>query len=218
MSKNSTFPNAEGVLDTYFKLVVAYLITHAVRLLVSEKNQADMLTQLETWNTIYPLSKNVDTRTTTITKSKDKVKEELQTTLRSVYRDIPESALTIGDRNTLNLPERSTTYTNAPVPSSKPVAKVSTDQRLQHTVSFTDFDGSLAKPAGVRGCQIWMKIGSPVAHISELSYLATDTRSPYTCLFDVADAGKAVYYWLRWENTRGETGPWSDAVMATITG
>jgi len=32
----------------------------------------------------------------------------------------------------------------------------------------------------------------------------------------MADAGKTAYYALRWENTRGETGPWSDVVSATI--
>ncbi|MEK6257559.1 MAG: hypothetical protein AABP62_02975 [Planctomycetota bacterium] len=28
----------------------------------------------------------------------------------------------------------------------------------------------------------------------------------------------SAYYWLRWENTKGETGPWSAMVSATITG
>jgi hypothetical protein len=74
------------------------------------------------------------------------------------------------------------------------------------------------KPDGVRGCQIWMKIGSPATDPDELTYLATDTRSPYVYHFEGKDAGKAAYYWLRWENTRGETGPWSDSVMATIAG
>ena len=65
----------------------------------------------------------------------------------------------------------------------------------------------------------WREIGTtPTASASELHDLATDTRPPYVAQFDAADAGKTAYYWLRWENTKGETGPWSAAVSATITG
>ncbi|MBC7643248.1 MAG: hypothetical protein H7174_13100 [Flavobacterium sp.] len=140
------------------------------------------------------------------------------TTLRSIYADIPASALTVEDRNTLNIAERSTTRTPAPVPTTKPIAQVDTSKRLEHTISFTNEDGSAGKPAGVRGCQIWFKIGDPAIDPNELSYMATDSASPYTYHFSGDNAGKNAYYWLRWENTRGETGPWSDVVMATVTG
>ena len=78
---------------------------------------------------------------------------------------------------------------------------------------------SKAKPAGVRGCQVWQNIGttSPVS-VGERHDLATDTRTPYVAQFDAADASKTADYWLRWENTKGETGPWSAPASATITG
>jgi hypothetical protein len=31
-----------------------------------------------------------------------------------------------------------------------------------------------------------------------------------------ADANKVAHYMLRWENTRGETRPWSETASATI--
>jgi hypothetical protein len=65
----------------------------------------------------------------------------------------------------------------------------------------------------------WLKIdGPPPVDPSELRYLATDTRSPYVAGFDGANGGKTAYYMLRWVNTRGETGSWSQTVSATITG
>ena len=74
-----------------------------------------------------------------------------------------------------------------------------------------------AKPDGVRGAQIWVKIGDPAPlDPSELTFLATDTRTPYVATFDGADANKVAHYMLRWENTRGETGPWSETASATI--
>lgn len=218
MPKNGPFSGTEGNLDTYFQRAVPHVITHAVRFGVSEQTQTNLSSCLENWNTIYPLSKDKDARTITITKNKNKAKEELQDILRSVYSDIPKSVLTISDRNTLNLPERSKTRTPAAVPSTNPSAQTDAGKRLQHTIHFTDFDGSLAKPKGVRGCQIWMKIGSVVVDLSELTYIVTCTKSPYIHHFNGADAGKPVYYWLRWENTRGQTGPWSNAIMATVQG
>jgi len=66
-------------------------------------------------------------------------------------------------------------------------------QRLQHTIDFTD-EGTptrKAKPAGVMGAEIWVKIGPPPpVDPSELIFLAVDTRTPYTTDFDGADGGK----------------------------
>ena len=218
MPNSKPFPSKEADLNLYFQAAVPYLNTNATRLGVSTTNQTAITAQLAEWNTVFPASQNSNTRTKSIVDNKDIVKENLITTLRSIYADIPASALTVEDRNTLNIAERSTTRTPAPLPSTKPIAQVDTSKRLEHTISFTDEDGSVAKPDGVRGCQIWYKIGEPATDPKELSYMATDTASPYNYQFAGEFAGKNVYYWLRWENTRGETGPWSDVVMATVTG
>lgn len=217
MPTQKPFPSKEAELNLYFQSAVPYLNTNAARLLVSGDNQALIQSELEIWNELYPQSQNANTRTKTIVENKDIAKTNLMTTLRIVYADIPQSALTTGDRNTLNLPLKDTNRTPAPVPTTVPIGQVNTNRRLEHTISFTNEDGALAKPAGVRGCQIWFKIGDAPTDPSQLSFMATDTASPYVHHFNGDDAGKNVYYWLRWENTRGETGPWSDVVMATIT-
>ena len=45
---------------------------------------------------------------------------------------------------------------------------------------------------------------------------ALGSATPYLQPHDAGNAGKTACYALRWENTRGETGPWSDVVSATI--
>lgn len=212
------FPSKEADLNLYVQAAVPYLVINKVRLLVSSPNETAATDQLAIWNEIYPVSQNSNTRTKSIVENKDHAKEAIIVTLRTIYADIPASALTVEDRNTLNLQERSTSRTPVAVPSTKPIGQVDTSRRLEHTISFTNEDGSAAKPIGVRGCQIWYKIGEIAIDPSELTYMATDTASPYIHQFNGDNAGKNVYYWLRWENTRGELGPWSDVVMATITG
>jgi len=219
MPTSATFPRKEADLNSYFQIVVAFLIANATRLLVSAANKAAITAQLATWNTAYPLAQNPDTSTKTAIDNKNIARDELVTTLRSIYKDIPYSVLTPQDRNTLGITEPSTSRTPAPVPSTKPAGTVDTSKRLAHTINFYDSEGTgIAKPDGVRGCQIWLKIGSPATSPKELDYLATDTKTPYTHEFEGEDAGKMVYYWLRWENTRGETGPWSEPIQATVTG
>lgn len=218
MPNYGRFPSKEGEFNTHVNVAVPYLLDNRVRLMISEPNQEAIDTGLAVWNEIFPLSQNVNTRTKTIVENKDASKSVLLQAMRTTFADIPQSALTNEDRNTLNLEARSTTRTPAPVPTSRPVGQVNTSNRLEHIISFTDEGGSHARPAKVRGCQIWYKEGEPVLSVKELRYLATDTLSPFKHLFDVEDAGKTIHYWLRWENTRGETGPWSNVVSATVTG
>lgn len=130
-------------------------------------------------------------------------------------------SVTDAQRTSLGITVRSTSRTPVGAPTSKPIATVDTSQRLQHTISFVDESSptSRAKPDGVQGCEIWTKIdGPPPTDPSQLTYLATDTRTPYTAEFDGSQAGKTAYYMLRWVSTRSEAGPWSQTVSATITG
>lgn len=139
---------------------------------------------------------------------------------RLVQRLQTSTTVKDGDRHSLGLHVRSTTRTAASVPTTRPVATIDTSQRLQHTISFGDetTPGSRKKPAGAMGCEIWVKLGTAPADPSELSFLAMDTKTPYTAVYDGADAGKPAFYMLRWINRRGERGPWSQTVSATITG
>lgn len=218
MPKLGPFPSKEADLNLYFQTAVPYLVTNKARLLVSAANQTGLTADLAAWVNIYPVSQNANTRTKTVVENKDVAKANLMTRLRNVYADVPASVWTTEDRNTLNIGVRDGVKTKTPTPTTKPIAQVDTSRRLEHTISFTDEDGSVGKPDGVRGCQIWFKIGENAIDPSELSYMATDSATPYVYKFNGENAGKPVYYWLRWENTLGETGPWSDVVMATITG
>ena len=218
MPNSRPFPSKDSDLNVYVQMTVPYLITNATRLKVTADNQSAMSARLSEWNAEYPASQNPDTRTKTNIQNKDIARKEIINVMRSVFADVPASALTTQDRNTLNLPLREGTNTPNPVPTTTPIGQVDTSRRLEHTISFTDEDGAIAKPKGVRGCQVWYKIGTAPIDPKELTFLATNTSSPQVNTFDGEHAGQPAYYWLRWENTRGETGPWSDAVMATITG
>ena len=117
--------------------------------------------------------------------------------------------MTDAQRQSLSITVRSTTRTLTGAPTSKPVAQVDTSQRLRHTISFVDemTPTSRAKPDGVQGCEIWIKIGEPApTGPADFKYLATDTRSPYLVEFDAADAGKTTLSQLEDQQVKGRRG------------
>ena len=154
--------------------------------------------------------------------TKDTARESLVAAVRALAKTIQSKpTVTDASKQAIGITVADTTKTPVAVPTTAPVGQIQQANRLEHIVNFADVTTPTlkAKPAGVRGCQIWIKIGTtPPTSVSELQFLATDTRTPYVAQFDAADAGKTAYYWLRWENTKAETGPWSAAVSATITG
>lgn len=212
------FPSSEAELNIYFQNATAYLIANAARLNISAATLAHLSGVLNEWNTVYPKCVNKDLRTKTFTQIKNQLQEELIRAMRQVYLDIPQTTFTTEDRAALNLTKRKNYRSLPPVPDTVPVGSVAINNRLEHCIRFFNSGGSKAKPYLVRGCQIWYKIGEPVVDVSELRYLITASKSGYTHYFEGQLAGKMVHYWLRWENTKGETGPWSTIISATIGG
>lgn len=218
MPRLRIFPSKEAERDAYFRNCNTYLGEHATRLSVKPDAITTLDRDFSNWTDLYQQSQNEETSTKLIVANKNAAMEKIMQTFKTIYGDIPQSALTADDRSVLKLEERSTTRTPAPVPTTFPVGKINSTNRLEHSISFTNEDGKHGKPEGVRGCQIWCKEGEPALDEKQLLFLGTDTASPFLKKYLIADAGKTIHYWLRWENTRGETGPWSSIISATILG
>ncbi len=107
-------------------------------------------------------------------------------------------------------------------PTTMPVVRVECGARMQHTINFADSATPTrkAKPAGVLGAEIWVNvlpIGSPTPGDPDtFRFVALDTQTPYTLDFDAADGGKNAHYLLRWVNSTGQKGPWSETATVTV--
>jgi hypothetical protein len=76
---------------------------------------------------------------------------------------------------------------------------------------------SRAKPVGVHGAEmLWAILDTAPTSVDALTHSSFSTHSPFTLTFDESDRKKTVYFCLRWENTRGEKGPWSEIDTAVI--
>ncbi len=69
------------------------------------------------------------------------------------------------------------------------------------------------------GAEIWSKVGGPApVSDSDYSMVTLDTASPHVIFYQMEDAGKSVWYRLRWVSKSQEKGGWSETVVATVNG
>ena len=162
----------------------------------------------------------MNTTTVAARNAKDAARGGLEGAIRPLVKRLQAgSAVDDAERAALNITVPDRTPSPVPVPTTRPGVKVDTSQRLQHTISFADetTPTSTRKPAGVSAAELWVKVdGPPPTDATQLSFLATDTRTPYLATFDGADGGKPAHYMLRWINTKGQPGPWSEPATATV--
>ena len=67
------------------------------------------------------------------------------------------------------------------------------------------------------GAESWVGVGAtPPVDPGELTFLAVDTSAPNTREYPGTEGGNQAHYMLRWVDSRGETGAWSETATATI--
>ena len=124
------------------------------------------------------------------------------------------------DLDAMGLPKHSSGgNTPAPVAGTYPDFDVDSGTIRRLTIHFYDQGSkkSKAKPKGQHGSEIkWGILPAPPASVTDLTNSSFDTHTPFTLEFDESQRGSTVYFCLRWENTRGEKGPWSEIVSAII--
>ena len=157
--------------------------------------------------------------------AKDDSRDSLESLIRTLVRQLQASA-SVDDTERaalgITVPDRTKTVATGGI-STRPIGIVDTSQRLRHEIRFADeaTPTSRAKPKGVMGCEIWVKVTDagqlPPAGADELSFVTLDTASPHTAEYDGTDGGKTAHYMLRWVKKNGDKGPWSETVSATIT-
>jgi hypothetical protein len=106
----------------------------------------------------------------------------------------------------------------APTPLSLPEVFISLPAPAVIELAFRDSDSNRrAKPPGVHGLEIaYALLPQPPADWSALTHSDFDTQTPFRITFTGDDRGKTVYFATRWENTRGEKGPWTDIQSAIV--
>ncbi|MCH7870693.1 MAG: hypothetical protein IID33_03235 [Planctomycetes bacterium] len=152
--------------------------------------------------------------------AKDNARDAFEANIRPLVRRLQASPnVDDGERAAMGITVPDRVPTPAGPPTTRPLVRVDSGRRLRHTLHFADeaTPTRRAKPSGVMGAEIWVKVGEPPpSGPSELTFLSLATRTPHVAEFPGEHGGKTAHYMLRWIATTGEKGPWSETASATI--
>jgi len=223
MSSSDFIPRSDSDFNLWQSSLVEFTEQNLTAWGIAADDFTIVKTNQSSWDTAYAKASNKQNRTAADVTAKDEARTNYEKAIRPFVAQwlSNNSKVTDSDRTRMGLTVKTGTRTAAPKPSTSPMGSIDFSVRLQHTIHFSDEASprSKAKPEGVHGCEIYMKVdGDAPKDASEMTYAGTDTASPYLLKFEGSKAGKMVYYWLRWVNTRGETGPWSSMVSAMVVG
>ena len=215
-------PTGDEDFNVFINTFVSYVTAHAINLGVPPATATALSNALLVWTDSLAAHDTAQIAATSARTTKDSARDALTIITRTTARSIQANPTVTDEvRALMGLQIHDDARTRPPVPTTKPVGQIDTSQRLQHTIHWRDesMPNSKVKPIGVRGAEIWVFIGpTPPSDPAQVKFVALDTTSPYLLVHEPADVGKLAHYLLRWMNTRGEPGPWSETLSATITG
>ena len=223
MSNSDYIPGSDLEFDKWQDGLVKTCDLKAIPFGIPEDGLTKVKTLQTNWVIAFSKASNKQNRTAADVTAKDVARYDYEKAIRPFVAQwlSNNDKVSDSDRTMMGLTVKTGTRKPTPAPTTCPVGSIDFSVRHQHTIRYYDEASahSNAKPAGVHGCEIYMKVGGDAPKdASELDYQVTCTASPYTVKFDGAKTGITVYYWLRWVNTRGECGPWSITLSAMVVG
>ncbi|MDR2690825.1 MAG: hypothetical protein LBB73_00750 [Dysgonamonadaceae bacterium] len=169
----------------------------------------------------YKAWENPSERTPLKTTDLDVAEKGFKPEYRRLYTGFLKTSplVTDHDLEAMGMPKRSTERKPSQVAGKSPNCDVDTSLPAHLIFRYYEKDGDhkRAKPEGQHGVEIaWSVTEIAPTKWSELTHSSFDTHSPFTLKFESDQSGKSVYFSLRWENTRGEKGPWSPITKVII--
>jgi len=216
-------PRPDGDFNSWLVNFVTYANANLAALGLVAGDMTPVTAAQTTWNAAFPAHVAAAANALSARQGKDAARTGVESAVRPLVRRLQASAaVSAAEKASLGITVPDTSGTPVGPPTTHPVISVETKARLEHTIHFSDSatPTKKAKPAGMLGAEIWVNVlpvGDPTpTDPADFTFVALDTRTPYTLDFPGPDGGKNAHYVLRWVNTTGEKGPWSETATATI--
>jgi hypothetical protein len=221
MNSFDYLPNKDQDFLTWITTFLQYLMARVTKFNVPQAEYDGLDQERNVYAQKLAVALADATRTPLNILEKNLAKKVLDKHIRRVVKSylINNPLLTEGDLKMLGLPIHKTTRTPAPVATEAPAFNIDSSSIRCLTIHFYEIGGEhkRAKPAGQHGVEIaWAVLDTPPADMEDLTHSSFDTRTPFTLEFKEHERGKVLYLALRWENTRGQKGRWSEIRKAII--
>jgi hypothetical protein len=218
MKKTDFIPQSDRSLVNWLKVLYAYLLTKFGAWNIPTSAVNELNTLILTFSTAFDVTENPATKTKVTVQLKNAAKKAVKDNVRSFLKAYVtyNPLVTDADRDAMALPVHKTTHEPAPVSQNYPWVQVVLYLIRHLRFEFGASETSKAKPAGQHGMELAGRVSEEKpTDIQELTLSFFDTHTPLTIAFKEDERGKTFWYAVRWENTRGEKGPWSE-IQSTI--
>jgi hypothetical protein len=213
-------PRKEADFYAWVVTFFSYLIVNLQRFGIAESVIAPLVSLRDDFEAKYATALAPATRTKAAVLAKNNAIKVLKEALRAFIREYLtfNHLVTDEDRDNLGLRVHKKSRKPVPDPTTYPIFTIDSSIIRVLLIVFRDaMSEGRAKPFGVHGAEIkWGFSETAIINPDDLPYSAFDTRSPFRFEFRGEDRGKTVWFCLRWENTRGVKGPWSEIVSAIV--
>ncbi|MDR0410723.1 MAG: hypothetical protein LBH75_01955 [Treponema sp.] len=212
-------PHSDGVFLEWAKTLLAYVSPKLMAFNIPQEALTPIQGLFTTYETAFEAAQNPNRGKVDVL-NKNEAKEALTQSLRFFIKAYLtyNPAVSDTDKKNMGLPLHDSTRTPVPVPTTIPEIELDSSIIRQVTAAFRDAGSKKrGKPAHVHGVELrWGLLDNPPLSVEDLKNSAFDTASPYTFTFDETERGKALYICPRWENNKGDKGPWGEIYKAII--
>ncbi|MEZ6126122.1 MAG: hypothetical protein R3C49_23585 [Planctomycetaceae bacterium] len=216
----SVVPKREGDFEQFIRTFVKRMIQDPLAYHITAERAEEYQTGMVNWLDKVDAATVARDAAKAATDAKDEARRSLEELVRTGIRMIQaDPGITNEARLEAGLPVHKTTRTPVPPPSTAPTGQVLATERLEQSVMYSDAltPTRRGRPEGVTGCEVYVAVSdTPPSDPKAYRFVGVSTRSPELVTFESEDGGKTANYLLRWINSRGETGPWSQPISATV--
>jgi hypothetical protein len=220
LMSNDYMPASEDGFNDFQETLLPYLMQHSQAWGLTEPQIVPLTIEQTTYRNAWIAARDPATRTPAAIKARQDAHKTYTKLLRNfVAAYLAHNPLvTDEDRINMGLTVHKTTHTPQPVPKTQPGVKITLVSPGRVIVDFFDAaNNHHAKARNTHGVEIGTTIRDTAPTTDDdFTKSVFDTHSPYTFDFDLSQRGKTLWIRLRWENNRGEKGPWSEIFSIII--
>jgi hypothetical protein len=203
-------------------MIVAFVTSSLVRLVLDKAWYNDVFTpaRLE-WEASWTAYQDLPNRTKAVTNRKNTARKRYEKLLAMIILMLrADPGVSDEQLQDLNIADGKGAGKPSDIPTDIPHYNVYTGL-IRHIIIYFGLHGKKlilsGRPPGVHGGEIqWGILDSPPKSIDDLHKSAFRTESPFDFEFGEEDRGKIFYFCIRWENTTGKKGPWSEIIAVRI--
>jgi hypothetical protein len=219
MKTKDYVPTNEKTFFQWAQTLVAYVLTNLTNFGIDQAELTPIQAKLAAFVAAFTKAQEPNRGRVDITEKNDK-QAELKSALRAFVkaRLIYNPKVTDSDKENMGLPLHKTVRTPTPPPKTFPELELDVAIIRQVAIHFKDAGSEKrGKPEYVHGIELrWAILDNAPSSVDDLKSSVFDTASPYTFSFDETQRGKSLYICPRWENNKGDKGPWGEIYKAIV--